>query len=164
MVYLQSKDWTTWGMSLVYETWLDFMYFADYCVLEKIVKSLGRRGCTTHSLLISRGCISWHIPRDGLIIREWPYTASNQDALGCTPPPTSRFPSALEMSLGTRDLSVVRDAQPNTSLLSAVYGYNTLPAPSRECTGKYCPRDSISWYTPIGTSSCGKHWQWIYGS
>ena len=80
---------------------------------------------TLYILLTPQGCISWHIPEDGLMIREWPYTASNQDALGCTPPPTSRFPSALEMSLGTRDLSVVRDAQPNTSFLSAVYVYNT---------------------------------------
>ena len=79
---------------------------------------------TLYILLTPQGCISWHIPKDGLMIREWPYTASNQDALGCTPPPTSRFPSALEMSLGTRDLSVIRDAQPNTSFLSAVYVYN----------------------------------------
>ena len=67
-------------------------------------------------------------------MREWPYTASNRDELGCTSPPTSRFPSALEMSLGLRprdisrasgNLLVVGDVQPNTSLLSAVYGYNT---------------------------------------
>ena len=99
-----------------------------------------------HSLIISRevliltlpilptlqGCISWYIPRDGLMMREWPYTASNRDVLGCTSPPTSRFPSALEMSLGLRprdisrasgNLLVVGDVQPNTSLLSAVYGY-----------------------------------------
>ena len=105
-------------------------------------------GCTTHSLIIGRevlistlyvllalqGCISWYIPRDGLMMREWPYTASNRDVLGCTSPPTSRFPSALEMSLGLRprdisrasgNLLVVGDVQPNTSLLSAVYVYNT---------------------------------------
>ena len=66
-------------------------------------------------------------------MREWPYTASNRDELGCTSPPTSRFPSALEMSLGLcrRDISrasgnllVVGDVQTNTSLLSAVYVYN----------------------------------------
>ena len=28
--------------------------------------------------------ISWYIPRDGLMMREWPYTASSRDALGCT--------------------------------------------------------------------------------
>ena len=74
------------------------------------------------------------IPRYGLMMREWPYTASNRDELGCTSPPTSRFPSALEMSLGLRprdisrasgNLLVVGDVQPNTSLLSAVYVYNT---------------------------------------
>ena len=103
-----------------------------------------------HSLIISRevliltlsilpamqGCISWYIPWYGLMMREWPYTASSRDVLGCTSPPTSRFPSALEMSLGLRprdisrasgNLSVVGDVQPNTSLLSAVYGYNTTP-------------------------------------
>ena len=67
-------------------------------------------------------------------MREWPYTASSRDVLGCTSPPTSRFPSALEMSLGLRprdisrasgNLLVVGDVQPNTSLLSAVYEYNT---------------------------------------
>ena len=67
------------------------------------------------------------------MMREWPYTASNRDVLGCTSPPTSRFPSALEMSLGLRprdisrasgNLLVVGDVQPNTSLLSAVYVYN----------------------------------------
>ena len=34
-------------------------------------------------------------------MREWPYTASNRDELGCTSPPTSRFPSALEITRGT---------------------------------------------------------------
>ena len=67
------------------------------------------------------------------MMREWPYTASNRDVLGCTSPPTSRFPSALEMSLGLRprdisrasgNLLVVGDVQPNTSLLSAVCVYN----------------------------------------
>ena len=63
------------------------------------------------------------------MMREWPYTASSQDALGCTSPPTLRFPSALYMSLrlcpryisqASRNLLVVGDVQPNTSLLSAV--------------------------------------------
>ena len=35
-------------------------------------------------------------------MREWPYTASNRDDLGCTSPPTSRFPSGLGKSLGRR--------------------------------------------------------------
>ena len=84
--------------------------------LESRGKSRGRRGCTTHSLIIGRevliltlyillalqGCISWYIPRDGLMMREWPYTASNRDELGCTSPLTSRYPLALEMSLGLR--------------------------------------------------------------
>ena len=60
--------------------------------LSGLGKSLGRRGCTTHSLIIGRevsilklyvllapqGCISWYIPRDGLMMREWPYTASRE--------------------------------------------------------------------------------------
>ena len=102
-----------------------------------------------HSLIISRevlvltlpilpalqGCISWYIPQYGLVMREWPYTASSRDVLGCTSPPTSRFPSALEMSLGLRprdisraseNLLVVGYVQPNISLLSPVYGYNKL--------------------------------------
>ena len=85
-----------------------------------------------------QGCISWYIPWYGLMMREWPYTASSRDVLGCTSPPTSRFPSALEMSLGLRprdisrasgNLLVVRDVQPNTSLLLAVYGYNICRPP-----------------------------------
>ena len=68
------------------------------------------------------------------MMREWPYTASNWDELGRTSPPTSRFPSALEMSLGLRprdisralgNLLVVGDVQPNTSRFEAVYVYNT---------------------------------------
>ena len=92
------------------------------------------------------------------MMREWPYTASNRDELGCTSPPTSRFPSALEMSLGLRprdisrasgNLLVVRDVQLNTSLLLAVYVYNTdalnlhliISSSSfvlQECWTKYC--------------------------
>ena len=34
-----------------------------------------------------------HIPRGGFIIKEWSYTASSQDVLGCTSLPTLRFPS-----------------------------------------------------------------------
>ena len=48
--------------------------------------------------------ISWYIPREGLMMREWPYTAS---------------------SWASGYLLVVGDVQPNTSLLSAVYGYIT---------------------------------------
>ena len=63
-------------------------------------------------------------------MREWPYTASNRDVLGCTSPLTSRFPSAFglrpqDISRASGNLLVVGDVQPNTSLLSAVYGYNT---------------------------------------
>ena len=36
------------------------------------------------------------------MMREWPYTASNRDILGCTSPSTSRFPSGLGKSLGRR--------------------------------------------------------------
>ena len=71
------------------------------------------------------------------MMREWPYTASSRDILGCTSPPTSRFPSALEMSLGLRpqdisrasgNLLVVGDVQPNTSL------YNPIHPSTRQCT------------------------------
>ena len=109
-----------------------------------------------HSLIISRevliltlsilpglqGCISWYIPQYGLMMREWTYTASSRDVLGCTSPRTSRFPSALEMSLGLRprdislalrNLLVVGDVQSNASLLSAVYTYNMVPGGQRWC-------------------------------
>ena len=59
-----------------------------------------------------------------LMLREWTYTASSRDALGNT------SPSALEISLGRgfctpREISWASgDVFPNTSLLSAVNGYN----------------------------------------
>ena len=60
---------------------------------------------------------------DGLMMREWPYTSSNRDELGCSSP---ALDIALRTSLGASgNLLVVRDVQPNISLLSAVYGYNT---------------------------------------
>ena len=64
------------------------------------------------------------------MMREWPYTALSRDILGCTSPPTSRFPSALglrprDISRASGNLLVIGDAKTNTSLLSAVYGYNT---------------------------------------
>ena len=31
------------------------------------------------------------------MMREWPYAVLNQDALGCTSPPTSRFPSSFAL-------------------------------------------------------------------
>ena len=104
---------------------------------------------TLSILLALHWCISWYIPRDGLMMREWPYTASNRDELGCTSPPTSRFPSALEMSLGLRprdisrasgNLLVVGDVQPNTSLLSAVYVYNNHIYKVRECCLVFKPQ------------------------
>ena len=71
-------------------------------------------------------CNSWYIPRDGLMMREWPYTASNRDELGCTSPPTSRFPSALEMSLGLRPCFIpqvvwwMKDESPHTLCSAAI--------------------------------------------
>ena len=58
------------------------------------------------------------------MMREWPYTASNQHGLG------SRCPSGFairprDISRASGNLLVVRDVQPNTSLLSAVYVFNT---------------------------------------
>ena len=80
--------------------------------LSGLGKSLGRRGCTTHSLIIGReGLISTLyvlLALQGYIRREWAYTALNRDELGCTSPPTSRFPSALEMSLGLRPRDISR--------------------------------------------------------
>ena len=47
--------------------------------------------------------------------------ASSWDLLGCT----MHIPSNLEISLGPRDVPRASPSgQPNTSLLSAVYGYN----------------------------------------
>ena len=89
-----------------------------------------------HSLIISRevlfltlliltflqGCISWYIPRYGLMMREWTYTASSRDVLGCTSPPTSRFPWALEM-------------------------YNPIHPSSRQCTYTIHPSSRQCTYT-----------------
>ena len=52
------------------------------------------------------GCISWYIPRDGLMIREWPYTARSRDISGRTSPSTSRFPLALEKYLGRQGCTI----------------------------------------------------------
>ena len=78
--------------------------------------------CVPLSILIAllQGCISWYIPRDGLMKKEWPNTASGWDVLGYTSPPTSRFPSTLEMG----QFRVSGTVQSNTSLLLAMYGYN----------------------------------------
>ena len=35
------------------------------------------------------------------MMREWPYSASSRDILGCTSPTTKRFPEAREISRGT---------------------------------------------------------------
>ena len=111
-----------------------------------------RKRYIRHSLIISRevliltlsilpamqGCISWYIPWYGLMMREWPYTASSRDILDRTSPPTSKFPLALEMSLGFRprdisrasgNLEVGGDVQPNTSRLEAVYVHSLIINP-----------------------------------
>ena len=73
------------------------------------------------------------------MMKEWPYTASSRDVLGCTSPPTKRFPEAREMSRGRspRDISraegnleVGGDVQPNTSRFEAVYGHSLIINPS----------------------------------
>ena len=71
-----------------------------------------------------QGCISWYIPRYWLMMREWTNTASSWDILGCTSPPTSRFPVALEMSLGLWPREI--------SWSSGMY--NPIPPSSRQCT------------------------------
>ena len=43
-----------------------------------------------------------YIRRDGLMMREWPYTALNRDALGCTRCPSGHL-SGLGKSLGRRE-------------------------------------------------------------
>ena len=59
------------------------------------------------------------------MMRGWPYTASSRDALGCT----MYIPSNLKIFLGPRDvpraspLGHLLVVQPNTPLLSAVYGF-----------------------------------------
>ena len=69
-----------------------------------------------------------------LMLREWTYTASSRDALGNTSPSALDFPRASPSGnlsgLGVqnpRPWEISRasgDVFPNTSLLSAVYGYN----------------------------------------
>ena len=54
------------------------------------------------------------------MMREWPYTASNQDELGCTSPATSRF-------LGPQEIS----------WLSGMY--NPIHPSSRQCTYTFSP-------------------------
>ena len=98
--------------------------FRDLCTKHFLI--IGREVLilTLYLLLALQGCISWYIPRDGLMMREWPYTASNRDELGCTPPLTSRFPSALEMSLGLRPREISRSSGM----------YNPIHPSSRQCT------------------------------
>ena len=54
---------------------------------------------TLSILNVLGGCISWYIPSDGLLMREWQYTAS-RCPLGSAPP--SRHLSGLGKSLGRR--------------------------------------------------------------
>ena len=56
------------------------------------------------------------------MMREWLYTASNRDELGCTSPLTSRFPSALGTSLGPQEISWSSGM------------YNPIHPSSRQCT------------------------------
>ena len=93
--------------------------------------------CKQHSLIISRevliltlsilpsleGCISWYIPWYEFMMREWPYTASSRDILGCTSPPTLRFPSSLRKFLGRRGCTL----------------YNPIHPSSRQCTDTIHP-------------------------
>ena len=44
----------------------------------------------------------------------------------CTSPPTSRFPSAVEISRHLGNVFVVGNVKPNTSLFSAVYGHTLI--------------------------------------
>ena len=74
-------------------------------------------------LIVLQGCISWYIPRDGLMFREWLYTASSQDVLGCTMYKISLSPRDVPdvpWALPSGHLLVVGNVQPNTSLLSAM--------------------------------------------
>ena len=95
-------------------------------------------------LIAPQGCISSYIPRNGSMMREWLYTPSTRDLLGCTSPTTKRYPEAQEMSQGRSPRDI------NTSLLLAVYGYNTswldqgyshslINYPSQGCIRKYIP-------------------------
>ena len=106
-------------------------------------------------------------------MREWPYTASNRDALytytaetrdvlGCTSPTTKRFPEAREMSRGRspRDISraegnleVGGDVQPNTSRFEAVYGHSLIINPSLGMYQEIHPcRASSTYSVKINTS------------
>ena len=47
-----------------------------------------------------QGCIFWYIPRDGLMMREWPYTGSSRDVECIRLYITMYVPSGLVISLG----------------------------------------------------------------
>ena len=57
----------------------------ENCILHNTIQSLlinREVSILTLTILIAlQGCIYWYIIRDGLMMREWPYTASNQDVL-----------------------------------------------------------------------------------
>ena len=106
--------------------------------------SLGGWVCATHSLFIIRGvliltmsiltslegCICWHVPKDGLMMREWSYTAPSWDVFGCTSPTTKRFPEAWEMSWGRSPKNISR-AEEKPSSRQCTY---TIHPDSRQCT------------------------------
>ena len=66
-----------------------------------------------------------------LMLKECPYTASSRDALENTPPRPSRFPSGGHFApLGPWEISWDSGSVfSNTSLLSAVFGYNIKALP-----------------------------------
>ena len=77
------------------------------------------------------------------MMREWPHTASNRYLLGCTSPPTSRFPSALEMSLGT--FLGPREISWSSGM------YNPIHSSSRQCRYHPIPKNYLKikcflWY------------------
>ena len=83
-------------------------------------------------LIHSWGWISWYIPRDGLMIREWPYTALSQDVLvlhNAHPLRPRDFPWPFRCLLFIEDVYPIIGSQigtPNKFLLKAeaVYVYN----------------------------------------
>ena len=115
----------------------------------------------SHSLIISRevliltlqilialqGCISWYIPRDGLMTAH----CLSQVVLGCT----MYIPSDVPQPSG--NLLVLVDVQHNTSLLSAVYGYNNSDACM--CNARIYDPGPWYWWTYVCINDVCMIWQ-----
>ena len=90
------------------------------CTLSRFPSGLGKS-------LGSRGCTTQYIPTLGSVRIQ--YFHDDNERMGWTSPPTSRFPLGLPTdfpwaAMPSRNLFVVDDVQPKIFLLLAVYKYN----------------------------------------